>query len=112
MKDFVKDIKENHQDPSCSADNNLQHLIYLLAGDRAFITKADELRPYSPGSARQVSFEEGIEMAKEDIASQPEKFTIQEFKNYLKKRDSFGDAYHYLNAKKIREANEPEENET
>jgi hypothetical protein len=111
MKDFVKDIKEKHQEPSCSADNNLQHLIYLLAGYRAFITNDEELQPYSPGSARQISFKEGIAMAKEDIASLPEKFTIQEIKNYLKKRDSLGDAYHYLNAKKIREANESEKNE-
>ena len=108
---FADDIKKYHQDPTCSVDSNLQHLIHLIAGYRAFITNDEELRPYSPGSARQVSFEEGIKMAKADLALSPEKFSIQEFKNYLKKRDSFGDAYSFLSAKKIREANESEETE-
>ena len=109
---FADDIKKYHQDSTCSLDTNNQHLIYLLAGYRAFLTNDEELRPYAPGSARQVSFEEGIKMAKTDIASLPEKFSIEEFKKYVKKRDSFGDVYYYLSAKKVREANEPEIEET
>jgi len=107
---FVDDIKKYHQDSTCSLDSNNQHLIYLIAGYRAFVTNDEELRPYSPGSARQVSFEEGIKMAKADLAKLPEKFTIQEFKNYINKKcDSFGDVTHFLKVKNIREANEPEE---
>jgi hypothetical protein len=106
---FADEIKKNHQNPDCCADSNKQHLIHLLAGYRAFVTNDEETRPYAPGSARQVSFEEGIKMAKADLAKLPEKFTIQEFKTYLKKSESFGDAYHFLTAKKVREANAPEE---
>jgi hypothetical protein len=35
-----------------------------------------------------------------------EKFTIEEIRNYLTSCDSFGDALYFLSAKKIREANE------
>ena len=38
-----------------------------------------------------------------------EKFTIEEIRNYLIKCDSFGDAVYFLNAEKIREANQTEE---
>lgn len=109
MKNFADDIKQNHTNPSCSDDANLQHLIHLLAGYRAFVTNDEETQPYAPGSARQFSFDHGIAMAKADFASQPEKFTIQEFKNYVKKSNSFGDVFHFLSAKKVREANAPEE---
>ena len=34
-----------------------------------------------------------------------EKFTIEEFKNYVASKDSFGDVMYYLSAKNIREAN-------
>lgn len=36
------------------------------------------------------------------------KFTIQEFKNYLTKQDSFGDAFYFLTAENVEKANESE----
>ena len=109
MKNFAEDIIKNHTNPSCSDDINLQHLIHLLAGYRAFIKKDKELQPYAPDTARQFSFDHGVAMAKEDSANMPEKFSIQEFKNYInKKYDSYGDVSHFLKAENIREANEPE----
>jgi len=38
-----------------------------------------------------------------------EKFTVAEFKKYLESVDSFGDAHYFCTADKIREANEPKE---
>ncbi len=40
-----------------------------------------------------------------------EKFTIAEIKQYLISCDSFGDAVYFLSVEKIKEANEPEEDE-
>lgn len=40
-----------------------------------------------------------------------EKFTVAEFKKYVESCDSFGDVHHFLNAKNIRKANEPKEEE-
>lgn len=37
------------------------------------------------------------------------KFTIEQFRNYLLKQDSFGDVLYNLKSEKIEEANEPEE---
>lgn len=42
---------------------------------------------------------------------QEEKFTIEEFRNYLESQDSFGDALYFLNADKVKQANETEEEE-
>ena len=39
------------------------------------------------------------------------KFTIQEFKNYLARQDSFGDAFYFLTVENVEKANEPEEAE-
>jgi len=36
-------------------------------------------------------------------------FTVAEFRNYLMKADSMGDAVHFLNASRIEEANEMED---
>lgn len=38
-----------------------------------------------------------------------QKFTIEEIRNYIKSQDSLGDVMYNLNAEKIIEANEPEE---
>lgn len=111
MKNLSDDIKERLLDlTNESKDSNLQHLIYVFAGYRATILNDEDPNPYSSGSARALSTDVGIALAKEDLAKMPEKFSIAEFKAYINKKcDSFGDVIHFLNAKNIREANEPEE---
>ena len=53
----------NHK---CSLDSNLQHLKYMLIGYRDYILTKDEYSRYSPGSARDISWRIGLDMAKED----------------------------------------------
>ena len=40
-----------------------------------------------------------------------EKFTIEEIRKYIESQDSFGDVLYFLSEEKIREANEPKEDD-
>jgi hypothetical protein len=54
-------------DHTCSADNNLQHMMYMFAGYRTFIVNDEDQHPYSSGSARDISFQIGRKLAIEDL---------------------------------------------
>ena len=45
------------------------------------------------------------------IEMEVEKFTVEEFRNYLLAQDSLGDIHYNLSAENIIEANEPEDEE-
>jgi hypothetical protein len=55
--------------------SNTLHLIHVLAGYRALIMEDEELQPYSPGSARQYSFDVGVKMAKEELKTKIKNWT-------------------------------------
>jgi hypothetical protein len=52
-------------DSNCGKDANLQHLKHWAEGYRAYILGEFD-RMYSPGSARDVSYQMGQEQAKKD----------------------------------------------
>jgi hypothetical protein len=70
LSKMLKEIKE-HLDLTCSADANLQHLMHVFEGYRACLAyqknKEIETEPYSPGSARELSFKAGWKLATKDI---------------------------------------------
>jgi hypothetical protein len=66
---LINRLKEE-LDSSCSDDSNLQHMMHMFAGYRAVITNDEEINPYSPGSARAVSYDAGRKLAEEDLKLQ------------------------------------------
>lgn len=54
-------------DATCDADDNLQHILYMFAGYRAGVTDDEETQPYSPGSARDASWQHGRQIAITDM---------------------------------------------
>ena len=55
-----------------------------------------------------------LEEMKDLTPVEQEKFTVEEFANFVRKQDSLGDVAYYLNAENIRKANqepEPQEGE-
>jgi len=59
LKTFALDIQN---------DSKLQHLIHILIGYREYImTFGEDTQPYSPGSARDVSWRHGRELAAVDL---------------------------------------------
>ncbi len=63
----MKEFPFNEYDKECSADANCMHMMYMLEGYRAFVTKAEDTQPYSPGSSRDVSWRIGYEQAEKDL---------------------------------------------
>jgi len=59
--EIVDDLKA-HIIGNVSDDAKCQHMMYMFAGYRAYII-GDYTHPYSPRSARQDSFEIGVNMA-------------------------------------------------
>ena len=53
-------------DERCGSDANLQHLRYMFEGYRKRIWGEHHDRVYSPGSAKDVSYKMGVELAKKD----------------------------------------------
>lgn len=45
-----------------------RHLLHMLEGYRTYVAGNQEIRPYSPGSARDESFQEGVRLAEADVA--------------------------------------------
>lgn len=55
----------NEYDKDCSADSNCMHMMYMLEGYRAYHLN-DDSSPYSPDSAKDVSWKIGYNQAKKD----------------------------------------------
>lgn len=55
-------------DTTCSDDARLQHLKHFFLGYRAQMTNDEETQPFSPGSARDISWQMGVAQAKKDMA--------------------------------------------
>jgi hypothetical protein len=65
----IQDIKTLYPfDANCDEHCNRRHLQHLLEGYRAHIAGNQETCPYSPGGARDISFQEGRQLAKADMA--------------------------------------------
>lgn len=50
-------------DPKCGADANCQHILHVFEGYCAEATNGHPENPYSPGSARYISWEHGQNLA-------------------------------------------------
>ena len=63
-------IKPNYE---YSKDSNLQHFIYIIEGYRTQILLSRgfnvDSKPYSSGSARDISFQIGMDIAKHDLTA-------------------------------------------
>jgi len=68
QEEILEEVK-SQVDMSCHLDSNLQHFKYLVLGYRDFIINRCERSGYSPGSARDVSWLIGKEMAKRDLVN-------------------------------------------
>ncbi len=64
--DILDDVSKQI-DLSCHPDSNVQHLKHLLVGYRDFIINGSERSEYCSGSARDVSWHIGADMAKHDL---------------------------------------------
>lgn len=64
----MKTFPFDQLDPSCFVGSNLDHILYTFEGYRAYII-GDREPPYSPGSARDVSWKTGYEQAKQDCGA-------------------------------------------
>lgn len=91
MKELVILTSEEinkHIDNSCSADSNLQHILHMFEGYRAFTLENNglevETQPYHPDGARDISFQCGWRLAKKDselmAKTIPQMFNFREYR--------------------------------
>lgn len=58
----------NLLDPNCSPDDNLRHIFHVFEGYRSYFLQYN-LAEYIPGSAKDISFQIGWDMAEKDWAA-------------------------------------------
>lgn len=70
----MTDFPHSEYDPGASHDANCQHMRYMLEGYRAAVLNPSTdylnvsfMRPYSPGSARDISWSTGCKQALIDL---------------------------------------------
>lgn len=64
----VLDEIRNETDLDAHPDSNIQHFIHMMEGYRSRIREGRKWKcPYSPGSARKISFCVGVDMAVRDL---------------------------------------------
>lgn len=70
----MKEFPFDQIDPQCSVGANLDHTLYVFEGYRTCVLGDEdyyeEYSPYSPGSARDVSWKIGYKQAMKDLAKQ------------------------------------------
>lgn len=64
----MKEFPFSEIDPHCFVSDNLDHILYTFEGYRSYVMGNRE-PPYSPGSARDVSWKIGYEKAKKDLGA-------------------------------------------